>query len=134
MAAVLQEPLGHKEREESRRRIQQELLVIGQAMKAAKEMRLKKEQLDSLEAQRRKLEDSLKLVETGYPPFLEVADDRSQRIPLSIYSKPMPPEVIIRLRELQGKEVFTDFEIIERGGETSLVGRYGESRALIAHW
>ncbi len=134
MAAALQEPLGPKEREESKKKIQQELFVIEQAKKAAKEMRLKKEQLDALEIQGRRLEDSLKIVETGYPLFIEVADERTQRIALSFYTKPLPPEVIIRLRELQGKEVFTDFEVTERGGETFLLGRYGESRALVARW
>lgn len=134
MAATLQEPLSPKEREENKKKIQQELFVIEQAKKAAREMRLKKEQLDALEIQGRRFEDSLKIVETGYPLFLEVPDERTQRISLSFYTKPLPPEVIIRLRELQGKEVFTDFELIERGGETFLLGRYGESRALVARW
>ncbi len=134
MAATLQEPLSPKEREESKKKIQQELFVIEQAKKAAKEMRLKKEQLDALEIQGRRFEDSLKIVETGYPLFIEVPDERAQRIALSFYTKPLPPEVIIRLRELQGKEVFTDFELIERSGETFLLGRYGESRALVARW
>lgn len=134
MATILSEPLSTRERDESKRKIQQELGVIEQAKKAAKEMRLKKEQLDALEIQGRRLEDSLKIVEIGYPFFIEVPDERTQRISLSFYTKPMPPEVIIRLRELQGKEVFTDFEILERGGETFLLGRYGESRALVARW
>ncbi|MEM3086547.1 MAG: hypothetical protein QXO51_01125 [Halobacteria archaeon] len=134
MATTLSEPLGARERDENKRKIQQELVVIEQAKKAAKEMRLKKEQLDALEIQGRRLEDSLKIVETGYPLFIEVQDERAQRIALSFYTKPLPPEVIIRLRELQGKEVFTDFEIIERSGDTFLLGRYGESRALVAKW
>ena len=123
------EPLSPKEREEEKRHITERVNKVYDALKVAKNKRLTN-QIPPLEAQIKHLEDGLKIVEQGYPPFDQ--ETTYEKIALEFYNKPMPPEIIIRLGEL--KDSFQHYELLVGPAEILLMGRWGDSRAKLASW
>jgi aryl carrier-like protein len=123
------EPLNPKEREEQKKAMQKQLDLVNEALKSAKLMRLTS-QIKHMEAEIRRLENNQKLIELGYVPLTE--EGKVEKISLTFYNKPIPPDVLVKLHDLG--ETFKEFEIWLVGNETLMVGRWGESKALVAKW
>ena len=83
-----------------------------------------------MEAEIRRLENNQKLIEVGYVPLTE--EGKVEKISLTFYNKPIPPDVIVKLHDLG--ETFKEFEIWLVGNGTLMVGRWGESKAVVAKW